>query len=147
MHHLPVLYPIEEPSKDTDPSKESLLSESNAGELLQAAGHCSTEEKVVSSPERDSSSLSLEEKLGSTQGLGVDSAPLEQPSTDVQMKRPHPEVDEEPSDLVATGTTSMTIPSTPPLFHSQDDTTSGESQLRAASSTYIWMTMVHILTC
>ena len=147
MHHFTVLYPVEEPSKDTDTSKECLLSESNGGELLQAAGHCSTEEKVVSSPERDSSSLSLEEKLGSTQGLGVDGAPLEQLSTDVQMKRPHPEVDEESSDLVATGTTSMTIPSTPPLFHSQDDTTSSESQLRATFYMCIWMTMVHTLTC
>ena len=146
MHHFPVLYSIEEPSKDTDTSKECLLSESNGGELLQAAGHCSTEENVPS-PERDTCSLSLEEKLGSTQGLGVDGAPLEQPSTDVQMRSPHPEMDEEPSDLVATGTTSMTIPSTPPLFHSQDDTTSGESQLRATSYMCIWMIMVHILTC
>ena len=112
---LSYLCPTEEPSKETDTSKECLLSESNAGEVLQVEGYCDTKE--VYSPERDSC---LEEILSSSQGVGINSEALEQPSPDVIMGMSCHEVNEEPSECVKRDTTSMTASSSPVLFQSQD---------------------------
>ena len=68
---LSYLCPTEEPRKETDTSKECLLSESNDGEVLQGEGYSDTKE--VYSPERDSC---LEETLSSSQGLGINSEAL-----------------------------------------------------------------------
>ena len=105
----------EEPSKETDTSRECLLSESNAGEVLKVEGYCDTKE--LYSPERDSC---LEEMLSSNQGRGINSEALEQLSPDVIMGTSHHEVDEEPSECVKQDTTSMTASSSPVLFQSQD---------------------------
>ena len=114
-----------------DTSKECLVSESNAGELLQMAGYCNTKVKA-SSPEEDSCSLSLKEKPDSTQSLDTDGAALEQLSTDLEMRSRNKEMNEEPSDSLARGTTPKTTSSTPALFHSEDSmaNTTGEPQLR-----------------
>ncbi len=105
----------EEPSKETDTSRECLLSESNAGEVLQVEGYCGTKE--VYSPERDSC---LEEMLSSSQGLGINNEALEQASPDVIMGTSHHQVNEEPSECVERDTTSMAASSTPVLLQSQE---------------------------
>ena len=114
-HFLSYLCPTEEPSKDTDTSKECLLSESNAGEVLQVEGYCDTKE--LYSPETD---CCLEEMLSSSQGRGINSKALEQPSPDVIMGTSRHEVDEEPSECVKRDTTLMKVSSSPVLFQSQD---------------------------
>lgn len=118
LHCTFIFYPPEEPSKGIDSSKECLVSESNAGELLLVAGSCSTKVKA-SSPEEDSCSLSLKEKPGSTQGLDTDSAALDQLSTDLETRSRYQEMNEEPPDLIARGTTPTTAYSTPALLHSE----------------------------
>ena len=105
----------EEPSKETDTSRECLLSESNAGEVLQVEGYCDTKE--LYSPERDSC---LEGTLGSSQGLGISNEALEQPSPDVMMGTSRHEVDEEPSECIKRDTASMTVSFSPELFQSQN---------------------------
>ena len=129
LHYAFVPYPPEEPSKGMDISKECLADRSNAGELLQMAGSCSTKAKA-SSPEEDFCSLSLKEKPGSAQGLGADGAALDQLSTGLETGSWYQGVNEEPSDSVARGNTPMTASSTPALFHSQDSmaNTTGEPQ-------------------
>ena len=112
---LSYLCPTEEPSKETDTSRECLLSESNAGEVLQVEGYCDTKE--VYSPESDSC---LEEMLSSRQGLGISNKALEQPSPHVIMGMPRHEVDEEPSECIKGDTTSMTASFSPVLRQSQD---------------------------
>ena len=110
-----------------DTSKECLVSESIAGELLLVAGSCSTKVKT-SPPEEDSCSLSLKEKPGSTQSLDTDGAAHGQLSTNLETRSRYQEMNEEPSDVVARGTTPMTASSTPALFHSKDSiaNTTGE---------------------
>ena len=78
-------------------------------------GYCDTKE--VYSPERDSC---LEELLSSSQGLGINSEDLEQPSPDVIRGASCHEVNEESSECVKQDTMSMTISSSPVLFQSQD---------------------------
>lgn len=78
-------------------------------------GCCDTKEPH--SPERDSC---LEEMLSSSQGLGINSECLEQPSPDVMMGTSHHEVNEEPSECVKRDTMSMSASSSPVLFQSQD---------------------------
>ena len=111
-------------------SKECLVSENSAGELLQKAGYCSTKAKA-SSPEEDSCSLSLKEKPSSTQSLGADSTVLGHLSTGLETRSRYQGMNEEPSELVARGTTPMTASSTPALFHSESSMakTTGEPQL------------------
>ena len=82
-------------SKETDTSRECLLSESNAGEVLQVEGYCDTKEGY--SPKRDSC---LEEMLSSSQGVGINNEALEQPSPDVIRGMTCHEVNEEPSECV-----------------------------------------------
>ena len=111
---LSYVCPTEEPSKETDTSRECLLSESNAGEVLQVEGYCNTKE--LYSPESDSC---LEEMLSSSQGLGISNEALEQLSPDVIMGTSRHEVDEEPSECIKRDTTLMTMSSSPVLFQSQ----------------------------
>ena len=105
----------EEPSKETDTSRECLLSESNAGEVVQVEGYCDTKE--VYSPERDSF---LEGMLSSSQGLAINNEFFEQPSPDVIMGTSHQDVNEEPSECVVRDTTSVVASSTPVLLQSQE---------------------------
>ena len=105
----------EEPSKETDTSRECLLRESNAGEVLQGEGYCDTKEGY--SPERDSC---LEGRLSSSQCLGINNEALEQPSPDVIMGTLHHKVNEEPSECVKGDTMPMTASSSPVLLQSQE---------------------------
>ena len=133
-----------------DTSKECLVSESNAGELLLVADSGSTEAKA-SPPEEDSCSLNLKEKPGSTQGLDTEGAALDQLSADIETRSRYQEMNEEPSDVVARGTTPITASSTPALFHSQDSiaNTTGEPQLRDLLHTFGYDNSMHArtLTC
>ena len=149
MYCLPPLCHAEEHSKEADNSTECLLSEGSTAGLPQAAGNSSTGEKGSTLQEGDSCLVDSEEVIGSTQGLGTESAALESFANGKQADTAssHSEVIYEPANLVTEDTTPLIVPSTPPQSHSEHDmvhATPGELRPRASSHYMDVLSMVHV---